>query len=124
MATNNKYRGILFAYGAALALSLSFIFSKMALNELSMIQFGVCWFALGTLWNILYITIAGKTKEILRINKTEFIAILAVALLEAVASGLFYIAIKKVANPAIVAFIGSMGPVFVTILGIVFLKET
>ena len=121
MLKNTK--GILFALGAAIALANSFIFSKAALNEISMLQFGLIWFAMGTVWNLGYIFFSSNRKAILQLKKTAFWAIFVVAILEAVASGLFYIAIQKVENPAIVAFVGAMGPVFVTLMGIIILKE-
>ena len=43
--------GYLYALGASLALAASFVFSKSALNHLSMLQFGMLWFSLGVIWN-------------------------------------------------------------------------
>ena len=48
---------------------------------------------------------------------------MAIALFEGVATGLFYMAIKAMENPAVVSFIGNIGPVFVTLLGLTLLKE-
>ncbi|MCK5694428.1 MAG: DMT family transporter, partial [Bacteroidales bacterium] len=46
-----------------------------------------------------------------------------IAILEGAATGLFYLAIKAMENPAVVSFIGNIGPVFVTLMGILLLKE-
>jgi drug/metabolite transporter (DMT)-like permease len=46
--------GYLFALGAAIALSCSFIFSKSVLNQVSMIQFGAVWFTMGVIWNAIW----------------------------------------------------------------------
>ena len=44
--------GYLYALGAALALSASFVFSKAALNHLTMLLFGLLWFSMGVFWNL------------------------------------------------------------------------
>ena len=115
--------GYLYAFGAALALSASFIFSKSVLNTVSMIQFGFVWFTMGVLWNSAWY-IAQKQYIQFKINTRKRLQVaISIALLEAAATGLFYIAIKAMENPAVVSFIGNIGPVFVTILGVTLLKE-
>lgn len=115
--------GYIFAFSAALALSASFIFSKSALNSVNMIQFGFVWFSLGVVWNSAWYLIRRQYKNF-SINKKERVRLaFAVAILEGIATGLFYIAIKAMENPAVVSFIGNIGPVFVTILGVTLLRE-
>jgi len=46
-----------------------------------------------------------------------------IAIFEAAATGLFYLAIDSMKNPAVVSFIGNIGPVFVTLLGLTLLRE-
>lgn len=122
MSQSNR-SGYLYAFGAALALSASFIFSKSALNVVSMIQFGFVWFTLGVIWNSAWY-IASKQYKQFRVNRKERVRVaLGIAVLEGIATGLFYIAIKAMDNPAVVSFIGNIGPVFVVILGITLLKE-
>lgn len=124
MSTKNKrVRGISLAFGASFALAFSFIFSKLALNELNMIQFGFYWFAFGTFWTIVYILFTSGLRSLFSITAKSFRTVLIVAVIEALASALFYLAIQAMENPAIVAFIGSSGPVFVTLIGILYLKE-
>lgn len=115
--------GYIFAFGASLALAGSFVFSKSVLNQLNMIQFGMLWFSLGVIWNGSwflirrdYINIKEKGRQ-----KTGLAAV--IALLEGSATGLFYLAIKAMENPAVVSFIGNIGPVFVTLMGILLLRE-
>ncbi len=119
----NKTTGYLYALGAALALSASFVFSKSALNQMNMIQFGLIWFGIGALWNLLSFFITGGYKAFSGKITSKLYVAFSIAFLEAVATGLFYIAIKKMENPAVVSFIGNAGPVFVTIMGITILKE-
>jgi drug/metabolite transporter (DMT)-like permease len=115
--------GYVFAFGAALALSSSFIFSKSALNQVSMIQFGAVWFTLGIFWNGAWYL--GRRKYInIRVNIRQKLGVaFLIAILEGVATGLFYLAIRAMENPAVVSFIGNIGPVFVTIMGITLLRE-
>lgn len=115
--------GYLFALGAALALSSSFIFSKSALNEVSMIQFGAVWFTMGVVWNAAWY-FGRKKYRTFSVNSRQKLGVaLLIALLEGAATGLFYMAIKAMENPAVVSFIGNIGPVFVTVMGITLLKE-
>lgn len=113
----------MYALGASLALAASFVFSKSALNKLSMVQFGLIWFSLGVLWNGTWF-ILRKDYRNLRISfREKSLVALAIAVLEGLATGLFYLAIKAMENPAVVSFIGNIGPVFVTVMGITLLKE-
>ncbi len=122
MSQKNR-SGYLYAFGAALALSASFIFSKSVLNTVSMVQFGFVWFTLGVLWNGAWY-VAQKQYKQFKVNTRKRLQVaLSIAILEAAATGLFYIAIKAMENPAVVSFIGNIGPVFVTILGVTLLKE-
>lgn len=119
---SNNTKGILLALGAAIALANSFVFSKAALNYVSFIQFGFVWFGFGVIWNALFYYTQKNRKINLKDKKTIF-ASGWVALLEAIATALFYVAIMRMENPAIVSFIGNIGPVFVTLFGIIFLNE-
>ena len=120
---NKSTKGIIYALIASIALANSFIFSKSALNEINFVQFGFFWFLFGTIWNLIYLFSSRKTKDVFKINIEVLKLVGFIAILEALASGLFYIAIQKADNPAIVSFIGSIGPVFVTVMGITILKE-
>jgi len=116
-------KGIIYAFGASLALAASFIFSKSVLNNVSLVQFGFVWFSLGVIWNSIWFFLVKDYRNLKHnLNKKVLVASV-IAILEGIATGLFYIAIKKMENPAIVSFIGNIGPVFVTILGITVLRE-
>ena len=120
---SNQSTGILFALGASLALAASFVFSKSVLNHLSMVQFGLIWFSLGVVWNGAWFLARREYRKLEgSLGKKSAVA-LVIALLEGGATGLFYLAIKAMENPAVVSFIGNIGPVFVTLMGLVFLKE-
>ncbi len=124
--TKREMSGYIYAAIAAIALANSFIFSKLAFTEVDFYQFGFFWFLIGTIWNFLYVLTLRHNKKfsfrasVKKINKE----LLAVSLLEAVATGLFYYAILVMENPGVVSFIGNVGPVFVVIFGVIFLKES
>jgi drug/metabolite transporter (DMT)-like permease len=120
---SNQSTGILFAFGASLALAASFVFSKSVLNHLSMVQFGLIWFSLGIIWNGAWFLTRREYKALQGSMAKKSAVALVIALLEGGATGLFYLAIKAMENPAVVSFIGNIGPVFVSIMGIILLKE-
>jgi drug/metabolite transporter (DMT)-like permease len=119
----NQSTGYLYAFGASVALAASFVFSKSVLNHLSMLHFGLLWFSLGVIWNGAWF-LARKEYRGLRpsIGPKTLVAFV-IAILEGSATGLFYMAIEAMENPAVVSFIGNLGPVFVTIMGMTLLRE-
>lgn len=116
-------KGIILAISAALAVSNVYIFSKAALNEIHLAQFGFYWFGLGIIWNLIYIFILGKASKIKKITSKSLRALLLIAVLEMVGTLFFFLSIKTISNPAVVSFLANINPLFVTALGIVFLKE-
>ncbi len=115
--------GYLYALGASLALAASFVFSKSALNHLSMLQFGLLWFSMGVVWNGVWFLVRRDYRNVKGNAGAKTGVALVIAILEGAATGLFYLAIKAMENPAVVSFIGNIGPVFVTLMGILLLKE-
>jgi drug/metabolite transporter (DMT)-like permease len=119
----HQTNGYLYALGASLALAGSFVFSKSALNHLSMLQFGLLWFSLGVVWNSIWFLVKRDYRNVRGEGWKKTAVALLIAILEGAATGLFYLAIKAMENPAVVSFIGNIGPVFVTLMGILLLKE-
>ena len=119
----HQSNGYLYALGASLALAASFVFSKSALNHLTMVQFGLIWFSMGVVWNSIWFLVRRDFRHIKDSFGTKTIVAIVIAFLEGAATGLFYMAIKEMENPAVVSFIGNIGPVFVTIMGVGLLKE-
>ncbi len=120
---SNNTKGILLAVSAALAVSNVFIFSKAALNEIHLAQFGFYWFGLGIIWNITYIIATGKHRNFFNIKKSSLLALFAISLLEVGGTLFFFLAIKTVSNPAVVSFLANINPLFVVMMGIIFLRE-
>jgi drug/metabolite transporter (DMT)-like permease len=115
--------GYLYAFGASLALAASFVFSKSALNHLTVVQFGLYWFSLGVVWNIAWFFARREYRDLKPAFREKTLVAVVIAILEGAATLLFYMAIKEMENPAVVSFIGNIGPVFVTIMGITLLRE-
>lgn len=123
MPISKQFKGYIFSFIAVLAMSNVFIFSKAALNEVELIQFGFYWFGFAILWNLLYALPAKKYKNISRLKRNTYLALIFIGVFELVGTTFFFIAINKVENPAIVSFLGNMTPVFVTTFGVFLLKE-
>lgn len=116
-------KGYLFAFAASLALAASFIFSKAALNYVDMILFGFAWFGIGALLNASWLMIKFRKNMLSSFKGAIFSIAIIIAVLEGIATVSFYLAIQKMENPAVVSFIGNLGPVLVTLMGITLLGE-
>ena len=123
MFDNPRSRGYIFAFVATLAMSNVFIFSKAALNEVNLFQFGFYWFGFAIIWNLLYAIPARRYVELRKLNTASIRALIIIGLLELGGTGLFFVAIDIMENPAIVSFLVNLTPLLVTVLGIVFLRE-
>jgi len=123
MYINPRLKGYIFAFLAALALSNVYIFSKAALQEVQLSQFGFYWFGFGLLWNMIYSLRVGTIRQIKLLNRKSKIALISIGILEVSGTLLFFISINMIKNPAIVAFIANTTPLFVTALGILILHE-
>lgn len=120
---SDNFKGYLAAITATLALSNVYIFSKAALQEVHLAQFGLYWFGMALIWNALYISLRKKKSGIRKITARQWQILVLTGLLEVASTTLFFSAISTVENPAIVSFIGNVGPVFVGLLGFVVLNE-
>ena len=108
---------------ATLALSNVYIFSKAALNELHIFQFGLYWFGFAVIWNNLFIVFRKKKLNLKQLQKKSWYAISANVFFEVIGTILFFKGINIMENPAIVSFLVNIGPVFMLILGFIFLNE-
>jgi drug/metabolite transporter (DMT)-like permease len=113
----------MYAFGAAIALAASFVFSKSVLNQISLVHFGVIWFTLGIIWNSTWFLLRREYRKLHGQYWKKTAVALSIAIFEGAATGLFYMAINAMENPAVVSFIGNVGPVFVTLLGLTLLRE-
>jgi len=119
----DKTKGYLFVFISVIALSNVYIFSKAAMNQVSFPQFGVLWFFFAMVWNFLLFGFSKKLRKDISINQRNLSYLPLLGILELLSTGLFFYAIKLTENPAIVSFLGNIGPIYVIVLGYLFLKE-
>lgn len=124
MVISDKVKGYFFIILGILANSNVYIFSKAALNEVHIAQFGFYWFGFGLLWNILYAIRTCRFSTFRYLPLRSMLLLLSVALLELLGVTAFFTSIQTIDNPAIVSFIGNIGPFFTALLGIFILKES
>ncbi len=119
----DKNKGYILTFIGIIAMSNVFIFSKAALQEVKLPQFGFYWFLTG--FSLVFIiAIQQKAFKILKeFNKKDWLLLLFFGLLEVTSTSVFFMAIRTMPNPSIVAFMSNLGPVFVLILGFFILKE-
>lgn len=124
MSLSTKTTGYLFAVAATLACSSTFIFSKAALNEVEFQLFGIVWYCAAFLMNLTYFQFK-RTQDSVKSQPFRSIwkILLIIGIAETLSASLQYLSIAKVDNPALVSFVSNLGPVFVTLMGILFLKE-
>ncbi len=123
MQNNPVIKGYIFAFLATLGMSNVYIFSKAAMAELDVIQFGFYWFGMALLWSLIYMLGTGKVKSIKSLNKRSKILLIIIGIFELVAASTLFLAIETVENPTVISFLHNLTPIFVTILGISFLTE-
>ncbi len=120
---NDKLKGYILVFVAVLAMANVYIFSKAALNKVSIIVFGVYWFSFALLYNIIFIISTKSVKKLFSINKKELSTLILIGILEVSSTILFFSSIKTMHNPAIVSFLANTAPVLITILSVLFLSE-
>ncbi|MCF8218871.1 MAG: DMT family transporter [Bacteroidales bacterium] len=124
MIISDRGKGYLLTLVATLAMSNVYIFSKAALNDLHLAQFGFYWFGMAVVWNFIYGLFSCRYKHIWKTTTKSWITLGIIAVLEILATTFMFSAIQIMENPAFVSFISNVSPFFVTLLGIIFLKET
>ncbi len=116
-------KGYILAFISVLAVSNVYIFSKAALNEVSLAQFGFYWFGFGIIWIGIY-AIKKKAFAIFKdFDRYTYLKFFILGSVELVATTFFFKAIHTIPNPAITSFLGNISPVFVLTLSFFFLKE-
>lgn len=120
---SNTLKGYLFALIATLSFSNVYIFSKAALNEVHLTQFGLYWFAIGTLASLLYAAKNKKLVQLRSLTKKQVRILITLGILEILTTTSFFISINIIPDPAVTSFLGNMFPVMVTIGGVLILRE-
>lgn len=115
--------GIAFAMTDVLAMTVVYIISKLALNDIPYAVFGIYWFSFGIFWNILLIAFNPSKLKPDNFKLFALKTLLIVGVLDAIATVMWFYAINTSGNPALVSFMTNIGPVYASILGFIFLKE-
>ena len=118
-----RTKGYLLAVVATLAMANVYIFSKAALNEIHLIQFGVYWYMLGISWLLIYLALRGQLGMLKQIPRNQWGQLALIGLLELGGTVFFFLAIQKMENPAMVSFLGNLTPLLITLLGVMLLHE-
>ncbi len=122
MKLHYKTKGYLAVIISIIAMSNVYIFSKAALNDILLPKFGFYWFGFALFFNSAYLIKDKKNVNLSSVRgKLKILSILGV--FEIIGTSTFFLAINAFTNPALVPFYGSIGPILVVILGIIFLKE-
>ncbi|HIP47686.1 MAG TPA: DMT family transporter [Lutibacter sp.] len=116
-------KGYILAIIAVLAVSNVYIFSKAALTEVSLPQFGSYWFAFGLLWILLYASYKKSFKVFKTLSKKNYLTLIFLGLFAVLSTYFFFKAIFTISNPSIVSFIGNISPALVITLSVLLLKE-
>jgi len=116
-------QGYFYAFLATICGSLVYLFSKAALNEVSLPQFGFWWFFTAIFWNALMAAHPKGGFSVKKFTRKDYRTLIFIGFIELVATSTFYAAIAVSANPAIPSFLRNLEYLFVSILGFVLLSE-
>jgi len=123
MKLTNSVKGFLLALVSVIAVSNVYIFSKVALKEVSLPQFGVYWFGFGLLWILLFAWYRKSFRIFKELTLNCYLVLLILGILEVVGTYFFFKAIHTISNPTIVSFIHNISPAFIITLSFFVLKE-
>ncbi len=123
MKSSKQLKGSLIALLATITFSNVYIFSKLAMKDVSLASFGILWFGLALLWNRLFNWYKKSNNSFKDLPKASKRTLLLIACSELIATSAFFLAIQLTPNPTIVSFLANTSPIFVIILGFMFLKE-
>jgi drug/metabolite transporter (DMT)-like permease len=120
---SDTIKGYLFALIATLTFSNVYIFSKAALNEIPLAQFGILWYAVVALSCFFFAFFNKKLGQIIHLTKKQIQILLILGVLEIATTTLFFLSIHIIPDPAVTSFLGNLFPVMVMLGGIFILHE-
>jgi drug/metabolite transporter (DMT)-like permease len=123
MKIPDRPRGYIFAFIATIAMANVYVFSKAALNELTIYQFGFFWFGMAIIWNLIFWIQSGRFRLIKHLSRYDYTVLIIHGLLEVAGTTLFFLAIETASLPAIMSFLQNLVPLFVIIMGVSMLGE-
>lgn len=123
MKINSAGKGFLLALVSLFAISNVYIFSKAALQDVSVFKMGFWWFSFALIWILIYIIKEKTYLHIPSIPKKIYLIFLFLGILEIIDTYFFFKAINSISNPSVVAFIGNIAPAFAILATIIVFKE-
>ncbi|RKD86181.1 DMT family transporter [Mangrovibacterium diazotrophicum] len=120
---SENLKGYLFALIATIAFSNIYIFSKAALNEVHLSQFGMYWFGIGAFLNLVWLFYRKHNRYVRALSKRQIRTLITLGILEIITTSFFFLSIQIIPDPAVTSFMGNLYPVLLTGMGIIFLKE-
>lgn len=120
---SDRFKGYFFAILATVSFSNVYIFSKAALNEIHLIQFGFYWYAMGAFLNSVWSAWKGNLKLVGTLRKPQIFILVLLGILEILTNTSFFLSIHIIPDPSVTSFLGNLYPVFLTLGAVVLLKE-
>jgi len=121
--TKREGKGYAFALFGTIAFSSLYIFSKAGLNETSFVQFGLYYFGIGFLLNLILAFFSGKLKVLKQVSTQLVFLFVVLGVIDILSNFAFFMSIQAIPDPAVTSFLGNLFPVFLISLGFLFLKE-
>lgn len=123
MPKSQEWKGYVFALVGTISFSSLYVFSKAGLNQVELAQFGVYYFGLGFLLNLLLSFFSGKLRFRGGISREVFLLLAVLGIIDILSNVTFFISVNAIPDPSVTSFLGNLFPVFMTVLAITFLKE-
>ncbi|MPQ45644.1 EamA family transporter [Marinifilum sp. N1E240] len=121
MRKTGKLKGSILALLATISFSNVYIFSKLAMEDISLVSFGILWFGLALLYNYLYYVFFTERKKLSSLPKKSKSVLLLIGCSEVISIFAFFLSIQLTENPAIVSFLANTSPIFVILISFFFL---
>ncbi len=123
MKRRSLLRGYYHAGMATVAGALVYLFSKAALQQVSLPQFGFWWFLFAIMWNLLYSLTPQAIPSYRRITAKSARVLVFIGFIEIVATTAYFMSINVADNPALPSFVRNIEYVIVPVIGFFFLNE-
>lgn len=118
-----EWKGYTWALAGTIAFASLYVFSKAGLNKVELAQFGLYYFGIGFLLNLILLIGSGETGRLKEISPRFVSILMLIGFLDILTNITFFLAIKAIPDPSVTSFLGNLFPVFLSVIGITFLKE-
>ena len=116
-------KGYFYTILATIAFSNVYVFSKAALNEVSLPLFLFFMCSVGFAINLIILGVKGGFAKLRAVPRKIWWIFPTLGLIEIFTVSMFYASINAISEPAVTGFLGNLFPLFTTVLGIMFLRE-